>query len=183
MFLAWAVLSGLAGEYHTTDAANELARLQRREVTPAQWFMEACDEKFTDEDLNDEGNSFAANYYGEGEGLHTAEGSYLADYCDTFPFGNSLYEVEDSWVSFDALAPRIASHFDEWCGRRSYQPPHWPDALRIYAKALRIVVEPGLVAIVMLAAGVPWWAYILLLVLWAPLGRIRIRELRNGWLR
>ena len=56
MFLGWAVLNGLAGEYHTADAADELARLQRREVTPTQWFIHACDEKFTDEDLNDEGN-------------------------------------------------------------------------------------------------------------------------------
>jgi hypothetical protein len=91
--------------------------LQRREVTPAQWFIQACDEKFTDEDLNDEGNSFAVSYYAGGEGLHTAEGSYLADYCDTFPLAKSLYEVEDSWASFDALAPRIASRFDEWRAR------------------------------------------------------------------
>jgi hypothetical protein len=114
MFLGWAVSNGLAGDYHTIDAADELARLQRREVTPAQWFIQTCDEKFTDEDLNDEGNSFAASYYAEREGLHTAEGSYFADYCDTFPSANSLYEVEDSWASFDALAPRIESRFDQW---------------------------------------------------------------------
>jgi hypothetical protein len=109
---------GLAGEYHTIDSTDELARLQRREVTPVQWFMQACDEKFTDEDLNDEGNSFAASYYGDAEGLHTTEGSYLSDYCDIFPSANSLYEVEGSWGSFDALAPRIASRFDEWRSRQ-----------------------------------------------------------------
>jgi hypothetical protein len=86
-------------------------------VTPAQWSIQACDEKFTDEDLNDEGNSFAASYYAEGEGLHTTDGSYLADYCDTVRSANSLYEVEDSWASFDALAPKIASRFDEWRSR------------------------------------------------------------------
>jgi hypothetical protein len=114
MFLAWAVLNALAGEYHITEAADELARLQRREVTPTQWFIQTCDEKFTEEDLNDEGNSFAATYYGDGEGLHTAEGSYLADYCDTFPSASSLYEVEDGWASFDALAPRIARRWEAW---------------------------------------------------------------------
>ena len=117
MFLGWAVLNGLAGEYHTTDAADGLTRLQRREVTPVQWFIQACDEKFTDEDLNDEGNTFAASYYAGEEGLHTAEGSYLADYCDTFPSANSLYEVEDSWASFDAVAPKIVSRFNEWRSR------------------------------------------------------------------
>jgi hypothetical protein len=114
MFLGWAVLNGLAGEYHTADAAYDLARLHRREVTPTQWFLQACDEKFTDEDLSDEGNSFSASYYAGEKGLHTAEDTYLADYCDTFPSANSLYEVEDSWASFDALAPRIASRFKEW---------------------------------------------------------------------
>lgn len=114
MFLAWAVLNGLAGEYHTNDAADELARLERREVTPTQWFIQACDEKFTDEDLDDQGNSFAATYYSAGEGLHAADKSYLTDYCDKFPTANSLYEVEDSWASFDALAPIIASRFEEW---------------------------------------------------------------------
>lgn len=117
LFLAWAVSNGFASDYHTIDASDELGRLQRREVTPTQWFIQAYDEKFTDEDLNDEGNGFAVSYYAEVEGLHTAEGSYLADYCDTFPSADSLYEIEDSWASFDALAPRIASRYVEWRGR------------------------------------------------------------------
>lgn len=114
MFLAWAVLNGLASEYHTIDAADDLARLQGREVTPTEWFIRTCDEKFTDEDLNDEGNSFAASYYGDGEGLHSAEESYLSDYCDAFPSASSLYDVEDSWGSFDVLAPRIARRLEAW---------------------------------------------------------------------
>jgi hypothetical protein len=60
-----------------------------------------------------------------------------------------------------------------------YQPPSWRDAFRIYCKALWVVVEPAMVAGVMLAFGVPWWGFILLLVLWMPLGRIRFRELRD----
>ena len=119
MFVGWAVLNGLAGELHTTDAAAEFALLQRREVTPTQWFIQACDEKFTDEDLNDEGNSFASSYYAEGAGLHTAEGSYLADYCDTFPSAKSLYEVEDCWASFDTLAPKLARRLEAWRSSQS----------------------------------------------------------------
>lgn len=38
-----------------------------------------------------------------------------------------------------------------------------------------------MVAVVMLALDVPWWGYILLLVLWLPLARIRVRELRDEW--
>ena len=62
-----------------------------------------------------------------------------------------------------------------------YQPPNWRDALRVYAKALRIVVEPAFVAAVMFALGVQWWAFLLLLIVWLPLGRIRIRDLRSEW--
>jgi hypothetical protein len=62
-----------------------------------------------------------------------------------------------------------------------YQPPNWRDALRVYGKALRIVVEPALVAILMLALGVPWWGFLALLVLWLPVARIRVRQLRDDW--
>ncbi len=107
MFLAWAVLNGLAGEYHTVDSAKELAKLRSREITPGAWFMRTCDEKFTNEDLNEEGNRFAIAYYDSG-------GSYTSDYCDAFPDVPSPYHVEDSWVSFDALAPIIAERLRTW---------------------------------------------------------------------
>ena len=119
VFVAWAVMNGLAGEHHIEDAADDLALLQRREVTPTEWFIRACDEKFTNEDLNDEGNSFAASYYGAGEGLHSTKGSYLYDYCETFPKARSLYDVEDSWRSFDALAPKLSSRLEGWRNSQS----------------------------------------------------------------
>ena len=107
MFLAWAALNGLAGDYHKIDSAKELAELLAREITPGAWFIRTCDEKFTDEDLSEEGNQFAAAYYGDG-------GSYVSDYCDAFPDVPSLYHVEASWVSFDALAPIIANRLRGW---------------------------------------------------------------------
>lgn len=119
MFVAWTVLNGLAGDYHTEDAVEDLVLLKSREVTPTQWFIRACDEKFTNEDLNDEGNSFAASYYGNGEGLHSTAGSYLDDYCETFPNAESLYDVEDSWASFDALSPSLSRRLEAWHRRRS----------------------------------------------------------------
>jgi len=101
MFLAWAVLNGLGSDYHKVDTLEEFSKLRAREVTPGEWFRRTCDEKFTDEDLSDEGNLFAVRYYGD-------DGSYLDDYCNTFPSVSSLYYVDDSWASFDALAPIIA---------------------------------------------------------------------------
>jgi hypothetical protein len=112
MFVAWAALNGLVGDYHTVDAAEELALLRKREITPTDWFISVCDEKFTDEDLNAEGNAFARSYYGDRTGLHTASGSYLADYEAIFVDAPTLYHVDDSWGSFDAIAPVISKRFE-----------------------------------------------------------------------
>jgi hypothetical protein len=109
MFLAWCVLHGMAGELHTDDLADELAKLRARELTPGQWFVTACDAKFVDDDLNDEGNAFAAAYYALDRGL------YLGDYDQvlgqTLP---SLYHVPDTWDTYDRLAPVIAQRYGEW---------------------------------------------------------------------
>jgi hypothetical protein len=107
MFLAWAVLNGLGSDYHKVDSIEQLAKLRAREVTPSEWFRRTCDEKFTDEDLSEEGHSVAVSYYDGG-------GSYLQDYCDAFPNTKSLYHVDDSWASFDTLAPVIAARLRAW---------------------------------------------------------------------
>lgn len=107
MFLAWAVLNGLASDFHKIESAKELAKLRAREIAPGEWFIMTCDEKFTDEDLSDEGNSFAVNYYDDG-------GLYTRDYCEVFPDVRTLYHVDDSWASFDALAPVIAERLQAW---------------------------------------------------------------------
>lgn len=114
MFLAWAALHGLASEVHTVDFANELSKLKSRAIVPGAWFLAVCDGKFTDEDLNEEGNRFAAAYYEAEEG---AVSTYLSDYEETFPNLDTLYSVDDSWVSYDALTTVISRRFDAWRGR------------------------------------------------------------------
>jgi hypothetical protein len=109
MFLAWCVLHGMAGELHTDDLADELAKLRTRELTPGRWFVMACDAKFVDDDLNDEGNAFAAAYYALDRGL------YLGDYDQALGQAlPSLYHVPDTWDTYDRLAPVIAQRYDEW---------------------------------------------------------------------
>src|SRR5262249_38468757 len=74
MFSAWAVLSGLVRDLHKEHSNDLLTRLEQRTISPGQFFIEACDEKFTDEDLNDAGNAFTQEYY------EFETGNYLADY-------------------------------------------------------------------------------------------------------
>ena len=114
MFVSWAVLNGLEGELHSVDLADELARLRDRSITPTEWFLMACDEKFTDEDLNAEGNRFAHSYYGNDDELLAHDGSYIADYEQAFPDLESIYHVPDTWASFAILEPIIRARFKTW---------------------------------------------------------------------
>ena len=108
MFAAWCVLNGLAGELHTSEFADELAALRRRETTPGEWFLAQCDGKLTNEDLSDQGNFFAETYYDP----DNTGPSYMADYVRTFPGLASLYEVPDAWENFDKLAPLLRQRYE-----------------------------------------------------------------------
>lgn len=115
IFLAWALLNELGGAMHTEDFPEELERLRERQTTPAQYFINSCDEKFTDEDLNDEGNAFAAEYYSsDGE-----MGQYIRDYEEILGSDvPTLYHVLDTWESFDRLSPRIQQRYEDWKARK-----------------------------------------------------------------
>ena len=112
MFLVWAWLNGLAGQDATDEASDFIAPLQERSVTPGAHFLALCDGKFTDVDLNDDGNAFAASYF------DFETGEYLADYelalagdCET------LYHVPDTWESYDAIRLVIDQRFAEWLAK------------------------------------------------------------------
>lgn len=111
MFVAWCMLHEMGGSLHTDEFPDELAALKERRLTPGQFVINACDEKFTDEDLTGEGNAFAVAYFGEPGEI----GPYLTDYEDTLSKNEpTLYHIEDSWKNYDNLAPVIARRFSEW---------------------------------------------------------------------
>ncbi len=114
MFVAWAMLTGLAGEIHTKDSAEMLAKLSDRALAPGAWFIAACDEKFTDEDLNQEGNEFALSYYADKDGLKTTTPSYLNDYENAFPDSDDLYRIPNTWETYQVIAPIISRRFIKW---------------------------------------------------------------------
>ena len=63
MFVAWAMLNSLASDEALDDYDEDIEALRKRTITPGQWVMRVLDEKFSDHDLSDEGNAFAASYY------------------------------------------------------------------------------------------------------------------------
>ena len=114
MFMAWALLSGLAGESHADDSPDAIPTLASRTMTPGQFFLEWCDGKFTDEDVNDEGNAFVRDYF------DFEKGQYLSDYESTLAVGlPGVYHVPDTWENFDRLKPVLDRRLAEWRATRT----------------------------------------------------------------
>jgi hypothetical protein len=106
MFVMWALLSSLGGSRHVGESPQDLEQLKSRGITPVNYFLRACDGRFTDGDLSFQGNLFAASYFGY---------RYLQDYDNTFCQNlPSLYHVEDSWENFDRLKPLLNRRFADW---------------------------------------------------------------------
>jgi len=113
MFLAWALLRGLGGRLVLENSAAAVQGLRSRSVVPGAFFMNECDGKLTDEDLNEQGNAFASQYY------VSETGQYFADYEATLGgILPTLYHVVDSWDNFDKVAPVLDRRFAEWRDRR-----------------------------------------------------------------
>lgn len=74
MFFTWACQAGLAGELDADEIAEILSCWATRSNTPGNLFLELCDGKFTDEDLDEEGNTFAREYF------DFETGQYIHDY-------------------------------------------------------------------------------------------------------
>jgi hypothetical protein len=109
IFLAWALLSGLGGDYHVVDGAEDLERLRARKLTPGEYFLVACDGKLTNEEFSPEGNAFVRAYYQQ-DGA-----SFIADYREYLAKGlPSEYHVADSWTSFEKLQPVLDRRLANW---------------------------------------------------------------------
>lgn len=109
IFVAWCQFNQLGGTLLSEDFPDELQKLIEHKVTPGAWLLSACDGKFTDEELSDEGNKFAEFYY------ELKTGNYIKDYERVLGgSGKTLYHVPDTWESYDKLAPVIASRYKNW---------------------------------------------------------------------
>ena len=109
MFLAWAIQRDLVGELRREDSQASLERVRARQMTGREFLLKECDEKLTDEDLNDVGNAFAMSYYEE---------TYLTEYCEILTEGDTAYHVRDTWENFDRIARLLDKRFAEWKRRR-----------------------------------------------------------------
>lgn len=111
MFLTWALINDIAGELHLDASRESINKVKNHEMTGSEFLLKECDGKFTNEDLNDEGNSFTQHYFGDGDGY----GKYINDYQEALSSGlPSMYHVEDSWENFSTLKPLLDKAYQEW---------------------------------------------------------------------
>lgn len=98
LFLKWCFIKGWAGEMHLEDAPEDTQHVINGSMSATEFFFKHCDGKLTDEDLSDEGNAFAEEYYGE-------QGLYLEDYVEQF--GELMYCAPENAYDFSAFSSML----------------------------------------------------------------------------
>lgn len=107
MFLGWVIKHGLAGDLLEEIAADGLNKVVSGEITGAEFLLKYCDGKLTNEDINEEGNKFASEYY--------EKNIFISDYNELFGENvDTLYHVEDSVQNASILEKLINKRFFEW---------------------------------------------------------------------
>ena len=122
IFLTWCIDNNLLSEFQLEESKEDVNLVLNREMTGSEFLIRNCDEKFTDEDLNNLGNGFAADYY-EDEGEFSKKGAgYLSDYQNAIELLyremntelKSFYHVEDSWDLYEGIKIILDKRFDQW---------------------------------------------------------------------
>jgi len=95
LFMKWCFMKGWAGQFHLEEEPEAVKAVVDGSLSATEFLIKYCDEKFTDEDLNEDGNAFASQYYGE-------NGLYLGDYAEHF--GELMYESSENQHDFELFA-------------------------------------------------------------------------------
>lgn len=113
MFIAWIINNNMIGQMHREDSAEAIQKVLSREMTGRDFLVGACDEKFWEDDLNEEGLAFTTYYYQTDSA--GAFKNYVDDYCSVLGQAlDSIYEVEDTWENYDKLRPLIDKKYADW---------------------------------------------------------------------
>lgn len=102
LFMKWCFQKGWAGSIHLDEAPEDTQKVIQGSMPATDFFFTYCDGKLTDEDLNDQGNAFAAAYYGD-------RGFYLTDY--EAHFGGLMYLAPEEAHDFNLFSSVLESRF------------------------------------------------------------------------
>jgi hypothetical protein len=98
LFMRWCFENGWAGQIHMDEEPDAVAEVILGSMSGTDFLFKFCDGKFIDEDLNDEGNAFAAQYFGD-------DGLYLDDYAEVF--GDLMYVAPESAHDYERFAAML----------------------------------------------------------------------------
>lgn len=100
MFLNWCIHKGLISDDLRKDYEEQIEQLKRREITGAEFIMDAMDGKFSEYDLNAMGNAFAQDYYKDETDFGNRFSSFADDYVNLFDTKaeENDYEYETSII-------------------------------------------------------------------------------------
>ena len=116
LFLRWCFAKGWIGDLHKAEEPDDTKRMVAGELSATEYFLKYCDGKLTNEDLNEEGNAFAARYYGD-------DGLYLADYASNF--GDLLYTAPESEHDFQAFTRMVDTRLKSGILTNADKKPWW----------------------------------------------------------
>jgi len=106
MYLTWIIKNNLQSEFIDEEMPEAINDLRKRKISSRDFLLDYCDEKFTEEELSEEGLAFTEDYYSE---------DFISDYEAILADGlASIYYVENSWENYDKIAPAISKRFNEW---------------------------------------------------------------------
>lgn len=122
MFLNWCVANDLISEELKEDSEDKIEKLTRREITGADFVIDALEGKFSEYDLNDLGNTFAKDYYVDETDFGDKFSSFATDYINIFDSVaeesdfeyETFYHIEDTYENYDLMKQVIDHRFVEW---------------------------------------------------------------------
>lgn len=122
MFLNWCINNDLVSEELKGDTEDEIEKLKRREITGADFVIDALDGKFSEYDLDDLGNAFAKDYYVDETDFGDKFSSFATDYINIFDSVaeesdfeyETFYHIEDTYENYDLMKQIIDHRFQEW---------------------------------------------------------------------
>ncbi|GHC64183.1 DUF7832 domain-containing protein [Neogemmobacter tilapiae] len=115
LFMKWCFAKGWAGEFHLAEQPEDVQRVNQGEMSATEFLFKHCDGKFGDEDLNEEGNHFASEYYTD---------HYLQDYSN-FAAGMAYTrpEADHDFAKLTAMIDQKFAAFARQNGNSS--KPFW----------------------------------------------------------
>lgn len=116
LFLRWCFIRGWASDLHLQGEREDTRRVIDGTLSATEYLFKYCDGQLTELDLNEEGNAFAAQYYGD-------DGLYLEDYAEHF--SELMYVAPESAHDFDKFCAVLDARWKSGVLTKSYRKPWW----------------------------------------------------------